>query len=253
MFRILYIIFILLCAQESSAQNIRLNGVVYDHYSKQPLQAVTVYATNGNFTLCDSAGRYSILLQEKDSVWFSYLFKQTIKYPVDTIADLNNFEIALYVDAAWLPEVKVRNKNYYLDSLNNRRDYAKIFDFKKPGLSFHTAPPSAYVPGAVTAGIDLVEFINMFRFRRNRQIVDMQERLLWEEREKYVDHRFNKLFVRRLTGLEMPALDTFMNLYRPDYYTLLDWNEIDLGSYIEKCYQNYLYRRERGELDRLFR
>lgn len=223
--------------------------MVYDHYSKQPLQAVTVYASNGNFALCDSAGRYSILLQEKDSVWFSYLFKQTIKYPVDTIADLNNFEIALYVDAAWLPEVKVRNKNYYLDSLNNRRDYARIFDFKKPGLGFSTAPPSAYVPSALTAGIDLVEFINMFRFRRNRQILDMQERLLWEEREKYVDHRYNKLFVRRLTGLEMPALDTFMNLYRPDYYMLLEWNDIDLGSYIEKCYQNYLYRKQRGELD----
>ena len=237
----------------SSAQAISLKGVVYDYYNRHPLQAVSVFASNGNATVCDSSGRYSILVSERDSVWFSYLFKQTIKYPVDTIADLDNFEIALYVDAAWLPEVKVRNKNYYLDSLNNRREYAKIFNFKKPGVSFNTAPPSAYVPGAVTAGIDLVEFINMFRFRRNRQILDMQERLFWEEREKYVDHRFNKLFVRRLTGLEMPALDTFMSLYRPDYYTLLEWNEIDLGSYIEKCYQNYLYRKQRGELDRMFR
>lgn len=254
MYRILFLLSLSFSIfQQGIAQSILLKGAVYDHYTKQPLQAVTVYGTNGNIAICDSTGRYTIKLGEKDSVWFSYLFKQTIKYPIDTIVDLENFDIALYVDAAWLPEVRVRNKNYTLDSINNRRDYAKIFDFKKPGLSFSTASPSSYVPGALTAGIDLVELINMFRFRRNRQILNMQDRLLWEEREKYIDHRYSKLFVRRLTGLEMPALDSFMNLYRPDYYTLQEWNEIELGNYIQKCYQNYLYLKQKGELDRMYR
>ena len=62
--------------------------------------------------------------------------KKTKGYPVDTISNLYNFEIALYVDAAWLPAVKVKNSNYKLDSLQNRQEYAKVFNFRKPKLMY---------------------------------------------------------------------------------------------------------------------
>lgn len=234
------------------SQNIRLEGTIYDHFTKRPLPAVSVMASGGKGVISDSLGRYSLTVSAKDSIWFSYLFKETVKYPIDTIPDKEHFDIALYVDAVWLPEVKVRNKNYYLDSLQNRKDYAKIFNFKKPTISFSTPNVSSYVPGSLTAGIDLNEFINIFRVKRNRQILNMQKRLYWEEEEKYIDHRFNKSFVRRITGLEMPALDSFMSVYRPSYQMLQEWNDIELASYIDKCYQNFLYHKQRGELEKLF-
>lgn len=226
---------------ENYAQSVQLNGTVYDYFSKKPLDAVTVYTTSGNYTITDSLGKYAVSVDRKDSVWFSYFSKQTMKYPVDTISNFSNFEVALYVDVAWLPEIKVRNKDYKLDSIQNRQDYAKIFNFQKPGLKTTTTNPSSYVPGSVTASIDLDELINMFRFKRNRQLLSFQERLLQQEQDKYVDHRFTKRFVRQLTQLEVPELDTFMSIYRPDYYELLNWNDIDLGEYIQQSYKNYLY------------
>ena len=45
----------------------------------------------------------------------------------------------------------------------------------------------------------------------------MQNRLLEQEQEKYVNYRFNKTLVKRITRLEGKNLDTFMVRYRPDF------------------------------------
>jgi hypothetical protein len=223
------------------AQSSKLQGTVYDYFSKKPLEAVTVQTSSGANTITDSSGKFSIDITKSDSVFFSFFSKKTLKYPVDTITNLSNFEIALYVDAAWLPAVKVRNSNYTLDSMENRQQYAKVFNFRKPGLRFTSSPSSAssYIPGSVTAGLDLDEIINMFRFKRNRSILSMQERLIQEEQDQYVKHRFTKYLVQKLTHLSGEALDSFMVVSRPSYELLLSMNDIELGYYIEQCYKLY--------------
>jgi len=183
------------------AQNLKISGTVYDYFSKKPLEAVTVQTTSGLHMITDSSGKFSISVLKKDSVWFSYLSKQTLKYIVDTISNPANFEIALHVDVAWLPAVKVRNSNYRFDSLTNRLEYAKVFNFRKPGLKL-SSPSTIYVPGGATVGLDLDEIINSFRFKRNRQILTMQERLIKEEQDKYINHRFTKYLVQKLTSLK---------------------------------------------------
>jgi len=227
--------------QKLNAQNIKLSGAVYDYFNKKPLDAVTVLTSSGSRTITDSTGKFALTVTEKDSVWFSYLSKNTQKYSVDTITDLSNFEIALYVAANWLPAVKVRNSNYTYDSLQNRLEYAKVFNFKKPGLKFSSSSssPSSYVPGSVTAGLDLDEIINMFRFKRNRQLLSMQERLIAQEHDKYINHRFTKYLTHKLTSLTGPSLDTFMSIYRPSYDLLVAMNDIELGYYIQQCYKLY--------------
>lgn len=210
-----------------------------DFYSKKPLDAVSVFTTSGKTTITDSLGRFAITCSKKDSVWFSYINKNTQKYPADTISNFSDFTIALHVDAAWLPAVKVRNSNYYIDSLQNRIDYAKVFNFKKPSIGIVSTSPSNYVPGGLTAGFDLNELINMFRFRRNRQILSMQERLLKQEEDKYINHRFTKLLVKKLTGIDSSKLNEFMDVCRPSYELLTTMNDIELGYYIEQCYKIY--------------
>ncbi len=171
-----------------------------------------------------------------------------MKYPADTINNPQNFEVALYVDVAWLPEIKVRSSDYKLDSIRNRQDYAKIFNYKKPGLKLSETSPSSYVPGSVTVGLDLDELINVFRFRRNRRLASFQERLLQQEQDKYIDHRFTKLFVRQLTKLDDAELDSFMVYYRPEYFMLIQMNDLELGYYIIQCYRQYLNFGKGGNL-----
>jgi hypothetical protein len=94
-------------------------------------------------------------------------------------------------------------------------------------------------PSGLTIGLDLVEIINMFRVKRNRNLQFLQTRLLKQEQEKYVQYRFTKRFVIKLTRLEGEELDRFMNYCRPSYEVLGLLNDLELGYYIEKKYQAF--------------
>lgn len=221
------------------AQFTTISGTVYDVTGRRPLEAVAVQSTSGRGTVTDSAGRYSLTIKISDSIWFSVIGKNTMKYPVDTITNTHDFNVMIHIKAAELPEVKVRNRYYRFDSLQNRKDYAKIFDFKKPGIRLSPSSPGYNTTPGVSVGIDLNEFINMFRFKRTRQILALQRRLKQQEEDKYIDFRFKKALVVKLTGLKSPQLDTFMNRYRPDYYLLQTFNDIEFGYYIQQCFEAY--------------
>ncbi len=239
MYKHIFLILFIFCCFTANSQTFELQGTVYDYANRQPVDAVSVICTCGSGTVTGSNGHYTLRVSQQDSVYFSYLGKNTVKYPLDTIKNIADFEIGLHIDARWLPEVKVFTHNYRLDSIQNRRDYAKIFDYKKPGLRINSNTTPTYIPGSVTAGLDLDALINMFRFRRNRQIQSFQNRLLQEEQDKYIDHRYSKRLVKQLTALEPPEIDSFMTAYRPQYDILQQMNDLELGYYVQLCFKDY--------------
>src|SRR5687767_10070452 len=173
----------------------KIRGTVYDSTRSYPVGFVSVLSTSGKGTSTNANGEYEIDVAEKDSIWFSYLNKPTVKFPVLKIANPFGFDISLQVNVPELKEVKIRPRNYREDSAQNRKDYAKVFDYRK-GYRFNTVTPTY----GAAAGFDLNEIINAFRFRKNRQMLSFQKRLLQQEQDKFVEHRFNKALVRRLTG-----------------------------------------------------
>lgn len=212
----------------------KIKGTVYDSSRTYPVELVTVLSTSGRGTVTNSEGQYEIDVTEKDSIWFSYLNKPTIKFPVLKIINPFSFDISLQVNIPVLKEVKVKPRNYRQDSIQNREDYAKVFNYRKPGL--RPATPQ-YGAGM---GFDLDELINVFRFKRNKSMLAFQKRLVQEERDKFVDHRFSKALVRRLTPLTDGELDTFMMIYRPPYEFALLTSDYDFQEYIKEAYRRYL-------------
>lgn len=219
----------ILVAGKISAQY-KVKGTVFDSSRLYRIEAVTVMSTGGRMAMTDSMGRYQIDVGEKDSIWFSYLGKPTPKYPVLKIPDVSQFNIALQLKTDVMAEIKIKTRSYREDSIQNRRDYAKIFDFHRPNIASMTTI------GPTGAGIDLDELIRVFQFRKNRQTEKFKERLEEQERQKFVDHRFSKLLVKRLTGLDGNDLDAFMIRYRPSYTFTLVTSEYDFQLYIKKCY-----------------
>lgn len=220
-----------------NAQTSTVSGVVYDISGRRPIESVTVNSGK-NRTITDSLGRYIITVKANDSIWFSLFGKNTQKYPLDTISDLHNFNIMIHVAGYDLPEVKVRNSYYKLDSIQNRNDYAKYFNYQPPGLRLSNNQ-QLFGPSGLTVGLDLDEIINMFRFHRNRNLQFLQKRLVSQEHDKYVDYRFTSRFVKKLTHLEGDALTKFMAYCRPSYELLGVLNDLELGLYIEKKYAEY--------------
>ncbi|MEO8404082.1 MAG: hypothetical protein ABI480_05790 [Chitinophagaceae bacterium] len=228
---IFFLGFLSVLAKPASSQYI-VRGVVYDS-SHFPLELATVLSTSGKGTYTNRLGEYQIEVGEKDSIWFSYLGKPTIKFPVLKIADPFNFEVSLKVNVPELREVLVARRNYRQDSLSNREEYAKIFNYEKPKLRAVTPQYGA------AAGFDLDEIINMFRFKRNRSMLSFQKRLLLQEQDKFIDHRFSKALVRRLTNLDGNELDSFMTLYRPPYFFVTGAGDYDFQKYIKDSFERF--------------
>lgn len=231
-----YCVVLLAITSSLPAQTFLIKGVVVDSSRNYPLESVSVLSTAGSGTVTNAEGYYEIRVTDRDSIWFSYLNKPTIKFPVVKIANPFQFDISLQVSVPVLKEVKVFPRNYKLDSIRNRQEYAKVFNYQRPGLKIVTPQ---YGTGV---GLDLDELINVFRFRRNKSMLGFQQRLLLEEQEKFIDYRFNKALVRRLTLLENPDLERFMQTFRPSYLFTKLAGDYEFRLYIKQS----LYRYKKG-------
>ena len=193
------------------------------------MPGVIVKSTGGASTITDTLGVYHIKVYENDSIAFYYAKKFTVKFPVKLIPGYNDFDIAIqvrvYEKYKLLKEVKVFSKSYRQDSADNRLSYSKIFDYQKPGLR------STYTPGS-PPGLDLDELINIFRFRRNKQHLAFQKRLVEQEEDKYVAYKFNNNLLKRVTGLSGTMLDKYKRQYKPSYEFIATATELEFYEYI---------------------
>ncbi|MFT3909514.1 MAG: hypothetical protein QM737_08825 [Ferruginibacter sp.] len=215
---------------------VTVSGTVYDSSRINYVENVRVVSTGGLFTLTDSMGRYRIMVSENDSIFFSYNNKPTQKFAIKPIPDPSHFDISLRINVkgkySVLKEVIVYSKSYRQDSLENRQEYADIYDYTRPGLSTSVSPGGG-------AGADINELINVFRFKRNKRLKAFQRRLEAEEREKYVNYRFSKITVRRITGLQGALLDTFLVWYRPDYEFARNSDELTFNQYVLQAFYQF--------------
>lgn len=213
-----------------------IKGTVYDSLGRTPVPAVSVLTSRMGGTVTNNNGAYTIQVSETDSVWFSYLGKPTRRFAVKDIATPYAFDISLKINIPILETVKVRQRNYRQDSIENRNAYAKIFDYQRPTLK----AASGDVGYGGAAGFDLDEIINAFRFKRNRSMLAFQSRLINQEQEQYVRHRFSKALVRRLTPLDDDStITTFINLYMPSYLFTAMACEYRFQEYIKRSYERY--------------
>lgn len=226
----------LLLAGSAAFCQITVRGTVFDMSKTRPLAGVSVMSTSGKGTSTNDLGAYAIDVNEKDSIYFSYLGKPTMRFAVATLSNLTGFDISVHVQTNILPEYLVMPPSYKFDSAQNRLDYAKAFNFRKPGLGISTSPLGS---GGAGVGLDLDQLINVFRFRRNKSMLGFQRRLIAEEEDKYVDHRFNRTIVRKITSLTGSELDKFMKLFRPTYEFTQITNEYEFYNYIKLSFKKY--------------
>ena len=244
LFKILLLVVVIIAAiskQQAFAQ-VTIQGTVYNITHTHPLEAVSVISTSGKGTTTDSNGYYNITVNEKDSISFSYLGRHTMKFPVSTIINYPSFDVALHVDPIDLKPLLVTPKNYHMDSLQNRKDYAKVFDYHKPKITLTDGSQG------LGAGFDLDAIISMFQFKKNRRMLAFQKRLVMEEQDKFIDHRFSQYLVKKITHMTSPELDSFMVRYRPSYYFTKTSSDYDFAEYIKLAAKDYRKKNPTSEL-----
>lgn len=195
------------------------------------IPAVKVSTKKGEITFTDSIGRYAISVDNTDTIFFTYRGKSTTLFAVHDIHYPSGFDISLQVRVQdryqTLKEIVVIGKSYGQDSVENRDKYSKIFDFDKGGLRLSETGGSGGTPG-----LDITSLIESFRFRRNKSMKSLQSRLISEEQEKFVDYKFSKQLVQKITGLTGRDLEKFMLVYRPAYEFVSQSEEYEFHKYI---------------------
>lgn len=226
--QILLLFLILLC--RTAIAQVLIKGTVYDKQARYGIPHVSVLSSSGIGTATDTLGHYSIKVPNDDSIYFSYLGKISSKFPVKQMQPDQPFDISLPVSIDVLPSVTVRQPSYRMDSLANRAEYRKVFDYD-PEIG--SAPGSGFGLG--------ISFDVIFNGKKFRRMEAFKARLEREERDKYVDHRFTKALVKRITNLTSPALDSFMVEYRPSYDVLKTFEtDYDYYSYIKSCGYSFI-------------
>jgi hypothetical protein len=206
-----------------------VSGTVFDSTKLYAVPGVQVFSTSGNSAITDSLGIYHIATQPNDSIHFFYKNKFTVKFPIADVKDYSAFNISLHIRTEekykLLSPVTIYSDTYKRDSLDNRITYNKYF--KDKSSVFQTS----YDVGG-PAGLDLDALIGAFQFKKNRQRLAFQTRLIQEEQDRFVDYRFSKRTITRITGLKGENLDLYQKLYRPTYLFVLNCSLLQFYQYI---------------------
>jgi hypothetical protein len=200
----------------SAKGQVKVQGTIYDKSERIPLHSVSVLTTSGAGSQTDSLGHYSIILDLGDSLYFSWLGKETARFAAKDIPTDLPFDMSLEVSIQSLPSISVsrRQSDYYLDSLENRKEYQKVFEYSG---SSDLSDMKMKQRGGLGIGLDLN---SLLRPQQERRMSVLHDRLELEEKDKYIDHRFTKNLVKKITRMQSPALDSFMLRERPDYELL---------------------------------
>jgi hypothetical protein len=142
------------------------------------------------------------------------------------------YPVYLEIRAQTLQAVRVGEfTNYQLDSMDRRKEYAWVYDHGDEPRFEHDRKGDG-------VGLKMNIFRNTSTAAKQREHLD--KRLAKEEEDYYVDSRYNKDYVARITRLRGDSLKAFMKKYRPSYDYCRKAATVDILVYINDCYKLFM-------------
>jgi len=223
----------------------RLNGIVFDKATMQPVPNAII--KRGFFTqLTAIGGNFSLpLVHFGDTIRISAKNYQPYNLVIG-MAHRDTMYVYLEQSSVMLNNVNVNaRRNYQLDSINTRKEFAKIFAYKAPTFmdaitkvdpyEYH---PSNYITAtnstASMAGVNLLSVIGLFS--KNKTPSTKLSRLAVQDEEStYLNRRFSKQRVSAITNLQGDPLQGFIDRYRPNIAEMKKMTDYDIMIYIKRC------------------
>jgi hypothetical protein len=208
-------------------------GRIYDEKSHLVLESVSVEnISSDRSNSSDQGGNFKISAKPGDTLVFS-----SIAYAPDTlIININDEAMlnAIYLRprAKFLAAVTVLDDQYSRDSLERKNYYRKFTD--STGFAKMINDSSVASGGF---GITLSPISYFSKSQKNAR--KFKKRLAEDERQAYVDSRFSRGYVARITALKGDSLQTFLIRYRPGYDFCRKSNREDMLRYINSQLMDY--------------
>lgn len=215
------------------AQTSRIEGIVYDNYTKQRVARVYIYnVTRHSGVYNNYKGEFYI-----DAAPGDMLVAAAESYSVDTLNVTNPNPVLFFLNrkTVYLREVQIIGKRIDPQKTyeENQKHYEEIYrkGNHKDLLAFGKS-------GGAGLSIDALYSLLSKEGKHARHL---QQILETDYRDMMIDYRFSESTVKRATGItDKSQLLDFMQQYRPSYYFILQANDYALISYIKYSYQQYL-------------
>ncbi|HWY38705.1 MAG TPA: carboxypeptidase-like regulatory domain-containing protein [Bacteroidia bacterium] len=228
--RALSIVFVLLTLASFAQRKYTITGTVFEGDSTTVMPYVyLINQSNGNGTITDYNGHFTIIAKNADTLVFSYLGYARKKYPVSLIKNINDsikrpLKIVMQrimVDLAPVTAFTYKIKQNEIDYMKR---YIKQHAATK-GLSALQSPITALYDQFSKKG------------RENRKLQQIFERILIQEE---VDKKFNPEILRQLTEDEFIDFNAFRRYcwYVNDQY-IISHEGYELYAPIMDCYKRW--------------
>lgn len=234
--RVILSLFLFMAATAVFSQSVNIVAGVVNDYNFDPVANAVIHTNSGDTAYTDTLGTFYLAVTNlTDSLYVIYNNKKSRGY---SIPDNRVVSITLRIflkepgsaEEETLPDVVVQNRNHYLDSIQNRSDYAKIFDPTTSG---------EYLLKFLSNPINIGYLFKTFQFKQNKKRQVYKDFAVFLEQEKHIKQRYTKLLMRKYTDLEGEELEAFMGRYAPSYEKLQSMDDITLAQYVINCYKQY--------------
>ncbi|HMH23908.1 MAG TPA: hypothetical protein VK563_19115 [Puia sp.] len=224
-------IIMLLSFCSGSAQTF-LTGKIHKKESTEILVSVSIQNhTQRKYDLSDEGGNYRIPAREGDQLTFSSVGFLTDTVIVTETMLSGDCPISLETRVVALPSFQVGSlSNYQLDSMARREEYKWIYEHG----NVQRVEKERHGDG-VGMNIDL--FRNASKGDKDRE--KLKKRLLKEEEQHYIDYRYNREYISRLTHLKGDSLQKFMEYYRPTYDYTRKAATVDILIFINDSFKKF--------------
>ncbi len=206
-----------------------VRGQITDTSRKLVLYPATIRnKTSGARVFSDNGGYYRINARMGDEILISFIGYVSDSFKVVSVAGTEVHDVRLKLRESFLHEVEVSGKwnPYQLDSIARYEEFRPFLETRNRALVDTSRRSSG--------GFGIV--ISPFT-RGSRREKDLRKfKRLYDEHEKqaYVDYRYSKTFVGRVTGLGGDSLLRFTQKYQPAYEMLRNMNNETLIFWISE-------------------
>jgi hypothetical protein len=221
----LLLLFLIATALSSTAQFV-LSGKVSGEDSIAISGVSITNKTTGLLTTSDSTGNYAIKGKSGDTIVFRNLGYLQSVY---VLANKTTHQHIMVRQSIQLQAVRIAGSNYKRDSINFHEEYEKSFGFRRPKW---------YEVYTITA-VNINNLQKALSFKGNKKKTKFKKQLINYEHDEFVDYKYSRDIVNKLTNLEGDSLSLFMEQYHPTYEFMKDATDYDLYDFIKKSYNDY--------------
>jgi hypothetical protein len=239
--RLVYALIFLFFINKVKAQQI--NSTVVDFTTKMPVaNAVVLSGASAAFT--SSTGGFIIkYTKATDTIKITHVGYKPYNL---SVTGLIPAIIYMQPDNILISEIFIkRSRNYKLDSLAMRRDFAKIFSYKSPGIKDIFITHSPYEKNnrpnntSELVTINLLQVVSLFS-KQKTSTTRLQKLVLNDEEDAYVYRMFSKQKIEEITKLKGDSLQDFILKYKPSVQQAKSMTAYDMVNYIKKNYTVFI-------------